>query len=258
MGYQVIAVVDSGEEAVRLARKERPQLILMDIRLRGAVDGVDAAQQIAADLDAPIIFLTAHTDEETLQRARATNPYGFLAKPFENQELRGAVELALYKHDLDQKLKESEKRYRMVSELSFDFAFAVRIEPNGAMTLEWATQALLPITGYTHEALSDRGGLASLVHPEDQPIFAKYFQSLLEQQTGACEFRIVAKDDTVHWLHLAARPEWDASQARVVRLYGAAQDITKRKQMEAQLQATLSEKEALLKKLSQVEAAQSP
>jgi signal transduction histidine kinase len=98
LGYAVVGSVDSGEEAVRQAEALRPDLVLMDIRLTGTLDGVAAAAQIRAQLDIPIIYLTAYTDDQTLERAKPTEPYGYLIKPFDTRELHTATMLALYKH----------------------------------------------------------------------------------------------------------------------------------------------------------------
>lgn len=109
LGYQVIAAVPYGEEAVPKALELCPDLILMDIRLKGEMDGISAAEQIQAHLDVPVIYLTAMTDEVTLQRAKVTEPFGYLLKPFDDQELRITVEIALYRHKLDKKLKANER-----------------------------------------------------------------------------------------------------------------------------------------------------
>ena len=83
----------------------------MDIRLEGALDGIDAAQQIRDRCQVPVVYLTAYADDETLQRARVTEPFGYLLKPFEDTQLRTVIEMALYKHTAERKLRESERRY---------------------------------------------------------------------------------------------------------------------------------------------------
>jgi PAS domain S-box-containing protein len=109
LGYHVVAAVAYGEEAVPRALELRPDLILMDIRLKGEMDGISAARQIQAHLDIPVVYLTAMTDEQTLQRAKVTEPFGYLLKPFDDQELRITIEIALYRHKLEQKLKANER-----------------------------------------------------------------------------------------------------------------------------------------------------
>ncbi len=116
MGYIVPGIVDNGEEAVRKAGELKPDLILMDIVLKGEMDGIEAAQQIHELYDIPIIYLTAYSDEETLERAKITEPFGYVLKPFEDREVQSVIEMALYKHETERKLKESEEKYRRLIE----------------------------------------------------------------------------------------------------------------------------------------------
>lgn len=109
LGYEVIGVTPSGEEALEMVRKNPPDLILMDIVLKGKIDGIEAAQRIHDNFDIPVLYLTAYSDEETLKRAKITEPFGYIIKPFEDRELHSSVEIAIYKHEMDRKLKESEK-----------------------------------------------------------------------------------------------------------------------------------------------------
>jgi diguanylate cyclase (GGDEF)-like protein/PAS domain S-box-containing protein len=107
LGYRVPAIADTGEMAIAKADELRPDLILMDIRLAGEIDGITAAQTILDQFDIPVIYLTAHSDESTLARAKYTRPLGYIIKPFEEQELYAIVEMALYKHKMEMQLKEN-------------------------------------------------------------------------------------------------------------------------------------------------------
>ena len=109
LGYEVCASVSSGEEAIEKAEKMHPHLVLMDIRLEGEMNGVESAGRIRQRFHIPVIYLTAHTDEETLRRAKVTQPDGYILKPFEERELHVAIEMALYKHGAERRLKESEQ-----------------------------------------------------------------------------------------------------------------------------------------------------
>lgn len=109
LGYRVIGVTPSGEEALEMVRENPPDLILMDIVLKGKIDGIETAQRIHDTYDIPVLYLTAYSDEETLKRAKITEPFGYIIKPFEDRELHSSVEIAIYKHEMDRKLKESEK-----------------------------------------------------------------------------------------------------------------------------------------------------
>ncbi|NJC87104.1 MAG: response regulator [Desulfuromonas sp.] len=107
LGYEISGTTGYGEEAVSQARERRPDLILMDIRLAGAMDGVDAATIIRRELDLPVIFLTAHSDQATLERAKLTGPFGYILKPFEERELATNIAMALYKHQAERKLRQA-------------------------------------------------------------------------------------------------------------------------------------------------------
>ena len=101
MGYNVTATADSGEDAIKKAEEIRPDIVLMDIVLKGEMDGIEAAGQIHSRFNIPVIFLTAYGDEQTLERAKITEPYGYVLKPFKERELRIAIEIALYKHRVE-------------------------------------------------------------------------------------------------------------------------------------------------------------
>jgi len=113
-GYEVCGVVSSGEEAVEEADKTEPDLILMDIILRDSMDGVEAAEKIRGRFNIPVIYLTAHTDENTLERAKLTEPLGYTLKPIEQKELLTVIEMALYKHQMELKLREREGWLRTI------------------------------------------------------------------------------------------------------------------------------------------------
>ena len=111
IGHQIVGTTARGEEAVDLALESQPDLILMDIRLEGALDGIDAARQIRESCHVPVVFLTAYADDETVRRASQSEPFGYLLKPFEDSQLRTVIEMALYKHSAERKLRESERLY---------------------------------------------------------------------------------------------------------------------------------------------------
>jgi two-component system cell cycle sensor histidine kinase/response regulator CckA len=109
LGYQVAGIASSGQAAIEQAAETRPDLVLMDIKLKGAMDGVEAAVKIGERFDIPVIYLTAYADQDTLRRAKITEPYGYIIKPFEERELHTAIEMAIYKHRMEKRLKESER-----------------------------------------------------------------------------------------------------------------------------------------------------
>jgi two-component system, cell cycle sensor histidine kinase and response regulator CckA len=110
MGYEVTSTVATGSATIEQASTNRPDLILMDIQIKGEVDGIETATQIQEQYAIPIIFLTANSDEKTLNRATRSAPFGYLLKPFEDKELHTTIELSLYRHQLEQILKSNQKR----------------------------------------------------------------------------------------------------------------------------------------------------
>lgn len=109
LGYTIVGVAVTGEGAVKQAAGAHPDLVLMDIRLRGEMDGIEAAEQIRLQLDIPVVYLTAYADERSVQRAKVTEPYGYVLKPFEERELRTVIDIALYKHRIEKRLRQSDR-----------------------------------------------------------------------------------------------------------------------------------------------------
>ena len=110
LGYTVSAIASSGEEAVQNAEEICPDLVLMDIVLKGKMDGIEAAEQIHSRFGIPVVYLTAYADEKILERAKITEPFGYILKPIDERELRTTIEMALYKHKMEKKVEESERR----------------------------------------------------------------------------------------------------------------------------------------------------
>ena len=138
LGYEVVATIARGEEAIRQAAELCPDLILMDITLADAVNGIEAAERIHQTQPIPIIFMTAHTDSATLARAKQTGPFGYLTKPYHLDNLKSTIEVALYKSAADAKVRESEARYK---KLFHEFETIVNGIPD-AMTL-WSPEMRL-------------------------------------------------------------------------------------------------------------------
>ncbi len=111
LGYQVTATCSSGAEALQKIAETKPDLVLMDIMIQGDMDGIETARHVREDFGIPVIFLTAYSDDATFERAKITEPFGYLLKPFEERELRTNIEMALYKHAMEK------ERDRLVAEL---------------------------------------------------------------------------------------------------------------------------------------------
>jgi PAS domain S-box-containing protein len=112
LGYTALVPVSGGEEAIEQAAAQRPDLVLMDVRLQGPMLGITAAGRIREQLDIPVVFLTAYVDDETIRAAKGSLPYGFVSKPYEVRELDVAIDMALHLHEMERKVRDSEARYR--------------------------------------------------------------------------------------------------------------------------------------------------
>jgi len=117
LGYRVTGIASEGAQAVRMAQDLDPELVVMDVGLRGEIDGIQAARLIQERSSVPVIFLTGHSDPATLQRAVLTGPLGYIVKPFQEIELRCAIEVAMHKHRADVAMREREEALRRNAEL---------------------------------------------------------------------------------------------------------------------------------------------
>ncbi|AFM23561.1 PAS domain S-box protein [Desulfomonile tiedjei] len=149
LGYNVAGITSTGQEALKSAEKMHPDLVLMDIGLPGEIDGIDAALMIHSRLDIPVIYLAAGTEESILERARKSEPYGYLSKPIHVPEMRSVIEFALYKHEADRKLRESEERFRSLIEQASD---AIFVHDFHGRFLEVNQQACIS-SGYSRDEL---------------------------------------------------------------------------------------------------------
>lgn len=120
MGYEALPPVATGEDALRIAAKLQPALVLMDIHLAGKLDGITTAKELIDEHNIPVIYITAFADEETINQAKETSPYGYIVKPFAEHDLRIAIEIAIHKHAAEKKRLESETRFRQIIEHSGD------------------------------------------------------------------------------------------------------------------------------------------
>ena len=112
MKYDVVGTASSAEESVSMARELCPDLILMDIVMKGKLDGIEAAEIIKNEMDVPIIFLTGYTSDNYIKRAKQVMPFGYIVKPFREEDVRANIEIALYRKDLERKQKQAEERIR--------------------------------------------------------------------------------------------------------------------------------------------------
>ena len=239
LGYVVPAVVASGEEAVRQAAAFRPELVLMDIRLAGNLDGIEAGGQISADLGIPLIYLTAYMDDTLLQRAKRTEPYGYLVKPVQDRELRATIEVALYRHHMDQQLRESEERYRAVVSQAVEGITLFEAETGCLLEANSAFQRML---GYTAQEIPTLT-IYDVMRPDPTSADLDLSMVLKNRQGVLGERRFVRKGGSLIDVDVSA--SLITREARPV-ICLVAHDITERKQAERQREGLVVKlKEAL-------------
>jgi CheY-like chemotaxis protein len=147
-GYSVAAVAVSATEALLAVQLSKPDLVLMDIHIRGELDGVQAANRIREEFFLPVIFVTGHADQETLERARLTEPFGFLVKPISTLSLTSSIEIALYKHDTERRFEEHQALLATILQRSSDAMVVADMEGKTTFLNKAAEQ----LTGCTQAA----------------------------------------------------------------------------------------------------------
>ena len=203
LGYDVPTAVSSGHAAIQNARQNKPDLVLMDIVLKGKMDGIEAADQIRARFDIPVVYLTAYADDEILKRAKITEPFGYIVKPFEDRELKTVIEVALYKAKMEKELKASRASFHNIVEKSADGIVIV-----------------------------DKGGIVQFVNQAAEALFGRRKEELLGELFGfpvmgheVIELDVVhlGKEPGIAEMRLA-ETEWNGQSAYLALL----RDVTER------------------------------
>lgn len=233
MNYTVVDTVVSGEQAIQKAELLKPDLVLMDIKLKGKMDGIQAAEIIRKTCKLPLIFLTAFADEQTLQRARITEAFGYILKPFEERELKINIEMALYKHQMENKLRESEERYSLAVQGANDGLWDWNIKI-GEM---YYSPRCKEILGFTDEEIGTNAkDWFQLIHPDDAERFKLDLSNHLAGLTPHfyIEYRIATKRNGYRWVLTRGLAIRDPDGIPY-RMAGSHSDVTQRKQAELQL-----------------------
>jgi len=226
MGYDVAGTASSGETAVEMAKRLKPDLILMDIVMPGKIDGIDASNIIKAELDIPVIFLTAYADDNFVKKAKNAQPFGYIVKPFQEKEIRAAIECALYKKDMERQFRESEEKYRAVVDSAGDAIISADSHGN---IISWNNAATHM---FGHSADEAFGKPFTLLMQER---FHKAYKEGLDRLVSTGKSKIIGKTVEVSALRKNGREfpaelslaKWKAR--RGVFFTGIIRDISKRK-----------------------------
>ncbi len=231
LGYETAGMVATGEEAIRNAEDVRPDLILMDINLAGEIDGIEAVEQIRAQFDIPVVYLTAYAEEDVFERAKQTEPYGYVGKPVGLLELRCTVETALYKHQADRRVRESEERFRKVFEQG---PIGMGLVGTDGRFLVVNSQ-LCQMLGYTEDELT-RLTFVDITHPDHVTQDLEAVRRLYAGEIPyyKAEKRYIKKDGDILWGNLTAAAIRDA-EGKLLYTLPMIEDITDRKRAEEAL-----------------------
>ena len=229
LGFEVVGHAKSGEEALRLAVKCRPDLVLMDIILEGDLDGIQTAEQLRWRIDVPVVYLTANSDPTILHRAKLTNPSGFLIKPFDVREIQNILEIALFRH----RSEVNQRLYHRAVNASVSAIFIA-----DAQLPDWPIIQVNPafeqVTGYdAKEAIGQ--SCCFLEGVETDPATLAQLRLALEQH-NSCGVTILLhrKDGTTFWNELTLSPVPDAS-GWITHFVGVQHDVTVLRSLEKQL-----------------------
>jgi PAS domain S-box-containing protein len=230
LGYNVVGVTATGEDAIKKVVELKPDLVLMDIILKGDMDGIETATQIKKEFDTAVVYLTAHPEESIVKRAKLTSPYGYLTKPVNKTELKNTIELSLYKYQNEKKLKENENRFRDILENSLDVAYKRRLDSD---QYEYLSPVIEKILDYSVEELISMPSskVMELIHPHDLNKVKEIFDSAISGKTNKynLEYRIKQKNGKYKWLNDYGSIVQGKESTTLI---GSIRDITERKKAE--------------------------
>ena len=243
IGHESVGSVSKGEDAIEFVRENNPDLVLMDITLKGEMDGIEAAKIINDEFGTPIIYITAHQDEDTIEKTKGTNPYGYITKPLDDRDLSTAINSAIYRRDVESKLKDAEEKYFRLSENAPDMIFSQNIRTK---KFNYVNNSAIKMTGYSPEEYYNSPGLLeSIVDPEwiDQYEFS--MKMILNSQTAIpFEFLITHKNGNKIWLNQRCIVVKN-SATEDYSIEAILTDVTERKNYEDRLEDTTKKLRAL-------------
>lgn len=234
-GYEVVGRAASADDAVNAAIELKPDLILMDIVLLGEKNGIDASHEIKEKIDIPIIFLTAYSNLELIDRAKSVEPYAYIIKPFQDRQLFASIEMALYKIQMARKLEESEERYhRMVANVP-GMVYQFVLHPDGSMALPFVSESCRELFGIEYnELMRDANALLDILHPDDH---SGFYRSVADSAKSLSPWEwegrsIISGDE--RWFQCISRPERQANGD--ILWDGLVMEITERKVAEKRIE----------------------
>lgn len=242
-GYDVVGIAATGEDALQKVSDLNPDLVLMDIVLDGEMDGVEVASEIYEIYNIPVVYITAYPDEDEINRVKVTEPYGYMVKPVDVTELKNNVEMALYKHQIEDKLKESEENFRALAENAYD---GILIIDNLGNPL-FANQRAAEITGYSNQELINKT-IYDLT-PKNEKM--NLLNGVLGNEQSPYETYIINKDSLKVPVEITgSETTWHGQNAEIFNI----RDISDRKKTEKHMHELLKQEKVLTDELKVVNA----
>ncbi len=239
-GYTVSGTASTGAEAISQTESQRPDVVLMDIRLKGDMDGVDAARQIRTRHDVPIIYLTAYADDTTLARAGETSPYGYLVKPYQEKELHATIETALHRHQIERQIKREERRCRALIEAIPQLVFIA----DSSGQASFFNRRWFDYTGLPTEESQGEGWLDA-VHAYDLArVREVWSQSVRTGSPLELECGLRSADGQYRWHLIRAVTGEDTDGT--IRWFATCTDIEEERRREAALRRSEAHKRAII------------
>jgi len=239
LGYFVSAIVSGGWEAIKKTEEHQPDLVLMDIVLTGKMDGIETAQIIRSRFDRPVIFLTAYADDQRLERAKLTVPFGYILKPYQDRDLKVAIEMALYLAKIDAErrqvksaLQASEQKYRLL----LNNLPSIVYKGYKDWSVEFFDEKIERLTGYASEEFNfGRIKWIDIIAKEDHKAARETFiRALKTDKTYAREYRIKSKSGAIKWIQERGQIVI-GRRGEIEYISGVFFDITEKMQMEETL-----------------------
>lgn len=245
-GFEARTAAD-GKSAIEAVSGDSIEAVLIDLNLAD-MSGLEVLSEIKkSSPDTECLLLTGYASQETAIEAVNRGAFAFFQKPYDIDTLILAIRRAVEKRDAQIALGVSEMRHQMIAELASDYVFELDVDEQGRLKRSWISGTFTRITGYTLEELDQRGGWITLIYPEDVGAMEKQIERLLSNQADISEYRIVRKEGEVRWIEERTRPIMGKSSRRIVKIIGAARDITEKKEAQAEIKAQAEKLERIYK-----------
>jgi PAS domain S-box-containing protein len=240
LGYQVTAVVDTGEKAISKTESDKPDIVLMDIRLKGETDGIDAAGIIRKRFDIPVIFSTAYLDQKRIERAKFTMPFGYVLKPIQERDLKITIEMALYVTKLDSERRKTEE---ILKQKEHQLLESQKVAKLGSWiwdsknnTVEWTDETYRRFDKDPNSLIPSLEYFIERIHPNDRKNIQNVINESMENGTPYYAQARIINENGREWVMEAFGAVSRDKEGNPVGLSGTTQDITERRKVEDELE----------------------